>query len=416
MRALLARLRGRSYVWLGVLLIALPFVLFLILPQITEPAPSERVESDSFSKGALGHALLYDALEESGWKVERLRQTPRRNRARGEVVVIAEPQWLTEESAEEILADLSIGDCAAVLVLPKRRPVLYQNGELLQTEIIPESEVGQIMHAFAADLELRRPETVDPGEDYWTALPVIGAVPRIRDLQLVSGPNLFPLVECRDGILVGVYSHWGSDILVISDPDLIANHGLGSVDAHVLLATWVFRRMALGRTTIYFDEVVHGHDYENGFWRRMMQYPLVLVLLHGILVMAVLVWAAARAFGPRLPQPPAVPPGKAFLVDHVASIIRLGRHDDYLVLRYLDESLREVAGRVHVESGPLKQIEERLAARSRARQLDFDPKKWREAARRGKKSAVDTALEIHRWKEEMIHGSRFDPRTRRGRS
>ena len=83
MRALLARLRGRSYVWLGVLRIALPFVLFLILPQITEPAPSERVESDSFSKGALGHALLYDALEESGWKVERLRQTPRRNRARG---------------------------------------------------------------------------------------------------------------------------------------------------------------------------------------------------------------------------------------------------------------------------------------------------------------------------------------------
>ena len=43
-----------------------------------------------------------------------------------------------------------------------------------------------------------------------------------------------------------------------------------------------------------------------------------LVVAHFVFVILLVLWATRRAFGPRLASPPVIPPGKAYLVDHVA--------------------------------------------------------------------------------------------------
>ncbi len=395
-------------------LIGLTFILMLVIPQIVEPPPPADRGTDSFSTSALGHSLLADSLKQSGWTVDRLRAEPRSRIARDGLIVLGEPDFLEPEEAAEILRDLLLEDIPVLLVLPKRVAIFDREGRLRVARPKARFEVEQVLDAFT-DLRLKRLGPDEP-KPSWTMIPEGCEPPRIEEMQLVEGDNLFPLIETDEGVLLGVYSDWRRDFFVLADPDLIANHGFGGAEANAALAFEAIRMAAGDRRAVYFDEIIHGHGLAGGFWRSLLRYPLVLTVIHGLLALLVMIWAGVRAFGPRLPTPPAVPPGKAFLIDHVARVIRLGRHDDYLVQRYLDDSLREVAAHFHLEGGTIAEIEKRLEPRARARALPFDPASWRRTARRGGHGAIEAARRIHRWKKEMVHGSGNDPRTSGRRS
>ena len=406
---------GSSTAGLIVGILGLFFLLIIVVPQVIDPPSARPTAGDSFSKDALGHSLLADTLAATGYEVNRIRIEPRSRMMEDGLLVLAEPDDFDRAKGNELLADLPWDSQAILVVLPKRHAAWGPGGRLVGTWPRPRYEIEEVLESFS-DLDLIQLEKNESSGE-WYQLPVGCEPPEIDRLQLLSEEIDFPIISSSRGVLFGAVSVWSPQIYqektvyILSDPDLIANHGFGSSDRNARLSYEIFKYLDQqledhdAAHRVYFDEVTHGHALSRGIWAELFRYPLALIVVHLAFLVLLVIWATRRNFGPRLPSPPAIPPGKAFLVDHVASVILQGGHDAYLVSRYLDDSLREVAHALHIEPGRTVDLEEKLMSRAEARGVAFDPRAWRKALRTGKAGALDSAQKIHAWRKEMLHGA-----------
>src|SRR5262249_57616087 len=81
--------------------------------------------------------------------------------------------------------------------------------------------------AWALALVVPRMNVVrEEGTIQWTTNE-LGLVPNVRTpLQLISGSGLRPVIASEKGMLVGELVERNRRVLVLSDPDVIGNHGL----------------------------------------------------------------------------------------------------------------------------------------------------------------------------------------------
>jgi hypothetical protein len=61
------------------------------------------------------------------------------------------------------------------------------------------------------------------------------------------------------------------------------------------------------------------------------------------LLTAVIAWLAAGRFGAPLAPPPAIAPGKAFLVENIASLLAFGGHDALSLRRFVQLRVQQAA-------------------------------------------------------------------------
>jgi hypothetical protein len=177
--------------------------------------------------------------------------------------------------------------------------------------------------------------------------------PAIEKPQLIRSRVLRPLLASPDGILIGERRTRTGRIVVLSDPDLIANFNLIRGDNAVLAVNLVeYLRTGHPDGDVIFDEFTHGFS-ERPFHLLgiLFQFPFVLVTIQMGFATGLLVWAATARFG--TPTPPSSPleAGKRSLIDNATRLLAQSGRSPELSERYFEEMVRDTGRRLRAPSG-----------------------------------------------------------------
>lgn len=340
------RQRNARWIAAGALLSLLASFYLLLTP--SELSRVDSVGADGYSRSAIGHSGLLRLLRELGEPVLQLR----RLRELGEcgLFVVAEPGEV-DAAGLAALADAVEQAPVSLLVLPKRAghrdprvPRWIREEQLLEPD-----EVTDVLRRLLDEGDAAAPgvtRVASVGAFRRHGLPA-GPDPELRDpMQLFTpGQDLEPMLECDEGVLLGRVG----DLYVLSDPDLLANHGLHRGD-NAAVAVGIVQAIK-GAGAIVFDETSHGHRLEPSIWTEAGRFPLVLVPVHLLLLLAVVLWAAAGRFGSPLPAPAAIEAGKRFLIENIVALLQRGGRHAPSLRRYQRQRVRRAAERLHAPRG-----------------------------------------------------------------
>ncbi|WP_242352764.1 MULTISPECIES: DUF4350 domain-containing protein [Anaeromyxobacter] len=383
--------------------------------ELSEP-PS--VAPGAYSRSAIGHRAFVTLLRELGIPTLVSRHRTADKAADGALVVLAEPalepageRGRRTVTLEEIASDAS----RLLVVLPKRSgfPDPHRPRWLGGASLLPLAEVRRALEVLELDAEVVRPRQLTAAS--CGTLPA-GAV--LDAPQLLRSDALVPLVSYAEGMLAGevVDEETGRRIVVLADPDVLANHGLGRGE-NAALALRLVERLGGGEVPVVIDETLHGLDLQPSVARELFRFPLVLATAQAALLAALAVWAGLVRFGRPRPPDALLAPGKAFLVENTAALLRHGGHVAHVLGAYLRAAKDEVARRSRAPGDRAEAqdawIARLAAARGRSDALARAEARVRALEGRGRgaeEDALRTALEIHTWREEMTHGADGDSR------
>jgi len=360
---------------------------------------------NSFSRSAVGHEAFVRLLRETGTPVVTARWDSGGRAGLTALLMLLEPRpaafrFQNEEALENALARAR----RVLLVLPKRNPLPDEDNPAWvgDAPLRDAADVARLLATLDIDGEVVR----CPAGRWNTG--EIGIAPTISgQVQVIRSPSVRPLVSCAEGTLIGTTEVRGTTIYLLTDPDVIATHGLLAGD-NAALATTLVGWARSGLETAVVDETFHGYLREPSIWRALFEFPLVLATVQAALSLVVLLWAAMGRFGAPQPVRPPLEPGKAFLIDNIASLLRYGGHAAHALRRYVEGARADVALRLHVPTSlqphAAREWLDRYGAQrgvaTTLTQLE------REAQVGGGDAArtVAVARAAYRWKEEMIHG------------
>lgn len=385
---------------------------FLIAVFGDPAAPSISAGNDSFSRSALGHRLFVELLRQRGQRVVtgRWNSADLANQREAPLVVI-EPDL----AVVELRALLDAAD-TALLVLPKRSGDAGGNrGAFVHSsELLPLDVAERVLAVVAPGAKVERGNAV-PLERY-PGPPTSHrerVTPDVADLQTIHSDAIEPIFGTADATLLGMLRDpTDRTLFVLADPDLLATHGIVRGE-NAAIALDIAASVAAGATTLVVDETCHGHEVEPRIWSALGRYPLSLALFQALAVIATLLWIGLRRLGAPVPAAPALAPGRLTLVATTAELLLAANRSGPVLLRYLrnaehevaralalagatDETRREALARIEVRRRPTTRLEQVAETVNAAMQ---DPG-------RPASSLLGAARTVHRWRTEMLHGTR----------
>ena len=401
----------------GVLL----FALSVLLPAYdTAPRAVSASITNSYNASAVGHAVLYEMLRRLDFPLSRRLGGQPIPRGRGALLVLAEPDSrLPAESGAELL----FAPCR-LLVLPKWRGVKDEKhpGRIVKARPLPVDEAARVYLTFA-DATGTVVRTLWPSA--WT-VNELGVTPSGGEVvQLVRSAKMRPVVGTKAGMLVGELREGGSRVWVLSDPDVLSNHGLvrGDNAAFMIALLAAIRGEGPGRagSPVVFDESLHGfRQPEDTSLRLLFSFPFSLVVLLICASGALLALAGARRFGVPQRAAPACAFGTEELIANSARMLDYAGYQDTTLRRYARMTLRAAGRALHAPPG----LDERaltawLDSIGRARgveascaeilnEIDRTPSGGRRALER----LFTLAGNMHQWKEEILHDAGTRGQTR----
>jgi hypothetical protein len=360
---------------------------------------------DAYSVSAIGHRGLVRLLEKLDVPVVVSRNESA-ERAEHGLLIIAEPV-VTDAASRARLAAL-VGVAPRVLVvLPKWYGSLERGKRwIADADLLPLPDVMAVLEAInlADDTRIHR-------APFAVGDPVPGGTrPVIREPQLIASPELSEILADSDGDrLLGKVEREGTELYVLSDPDVLSNFGL----RHPENARWVFKLIDGLRDggPVVIDETMHGYAQTPSLLRTLFEFPLVLATLQVLMCAVLVVWAAMVRFGPRRDAPPPLAPGKDFLIRNTAALLHYGGHHAHALRRYLALTVAAVRLALHAPSlAPTAMTAwlERVRAVRGGRISLVELERAVETAESPQR-AVELADQVYRWRMEMTHGT--DDRT-----
>lgn len=359
--------------------------------------------TDAYSRSALGHHGLVALLERAGIPVV-ISQARSAGRAGHGLLVLAEPSAVGDDGARR-LSQLVLAAPRVLVVLPKWWGTASPEhpGWLDGVELLPADEVTDVLAALG----------FDRGSLGRAAAPLVsdGVAIRHAPQSVASDPTWdHPDLAVGDRAFILEQPYGTTALTLITDPDLLNNHGLDEAGNAARIVALIDRLRAGG--PVVFDEVIHGHAREPGLWALLFRYPLVLATMQALLVAFALGLAARGRFGPPAAVPPPIAAGKDFLIAHTATLLRHGGHDAAMLRRYLVGTVAQVRTALHapreLTGAALAAWLERIGL---ARQVTVPLSELErevatvEADRAHVKRAAAIAVRIHRWRQEMTLGS-----------
>jgi hypothetical protein len=372
----------------------------------------DSVGPSTFSRSAIGHAGIADVLGQLAIPVVKSRSNSLEKLSPGSVLVIAEPRrsGQSEDAIRTLMQASTI-----LLVLPKwtGQPSDQKTGWLREVDERPALDAQWALNLFAPRGEVVREKSAVP----WTTN-ALHITPDVDlPVQLVRGDRLRPIVGAMQGMLVGELNDKDRKIWVLADPDVIANHGLAH-EGNAALALALIKALRSGDGSVVFDETVHGFVVRPvSPILLLFRFPFVVATAQGVLAFALLLWATLGRFGAPQTAPPALRAGREGLLQNMAKLVEFTGHQDVMVRRYVEETVRDAAVQLHapreLSGGGLVAWLQRVGL---ARGVTVDCEAvLRQAAdlggerRRNFSALVRLARDIHQWKGEIVDGRSRHP-------
>jgi len=362
-------------------------------------------KANAFSYSAIGHRGLVETLRELDVPVLVSRADSAAKAGDSALLVIAEPRrrsWYDETIGAEQRAE------TVLLVLPKwdgfREP--SHPYWLKVAGMLPPEYVESVLQRVVPDAAIERaaPSSWHTGR--------FGVSPTIEFPQFIKSDVLDPVISSDRGQLLGVIQRRGQTVWVLSDPDILSNHGLLKGENGVL-AVRLLEALRPFDGAVILDETIHGYWQPPSLWRTLFQVPFVIPVILAAAAIVVVAWAATARFGSPLPARPALVPGKTALIDNTASLLRFGGHGSAIVKRYADVTLRDVAHRLNAPrrlQGPdlvswIDRIGEARGATRQFRELQERADLLEGSPRGDAPRLARLARRLYQWKREVIDGS-----------
>jgi hypothetical protein len=388
-------------------------VVGLVAP---EPSDLQSADADAYSRSAIGHRALVELLRAQRVPVMVSRFDSGARAGEQALLVVAEPGLEAGgTTAVRKLQQMLRSSRRSLLVLPKWQghedPA--HRGWLDRAGPVPPAEIASLLKA--ADVPAVAYLAAGGGVQACEGAGAAATLDRPQLLRPNEGDeSLTPLVVCGDGWLLAEREEQedGGSLLILSDPDVLANHGIADGD-NALVAWAVIEHARRPGQAVVLDETLHGHERVPSLFRELFTFPLALVTFQTALAIGFLVWSGVSRFGAPLPPVPVLEAGKGVLVDNTAALLRLGGHSAYTLGRYLDSLTQEVGRVLHAEEGgkpgELRARLRRIARRRRVTE-DLDAIESAVERLRREKSPAPAAVlavarRVHRWREEMLSWS-----------
>ncbi|WP_227272458.1 hypothetical protein [Roseobacter weihaiensis] len=244
-----------------------------------------------------------------------------------------------------------------LIVLPKWRsgmrltglahPFLLSNGELIQQtgrDLIDGSSnmrVGRARQPFTT-FEFRAKN----GTIYETL---------IYAAQTLNSSNCLPIIGTQEAMLLGwchlIKTNGKTRVFVLSDPDLINNHGLMLGENAFVMRDWVAQVAGERRVIIDYSRenwLSNGASrvQRDRTWadlRRFFSPPFTLMWAGLALVVGLTLWRAAVRFGPLLTGVTGIGASKMVAIAARAKLMRLSNRDGALAREYCQARLAATA-------------------------------------------------------------------------
>jgi hypothetical protein len=391
----------RTVVILAVAAAALfTLALYLMVSQ-RNPDLSDSPGNHSFSSSAIGRKAFVDLLRGLDQPVVVYKYTERRAPVSGSLVLIAEPL----EPRYIAAAKRRFARAGAILfVLPKRRSVKTAKDGRFSAEIRlhPAARVQRVLRAIAPGASLIR----DSSGQSWSRTG-LGPAPTLSNAQLMRGGTMTPLVASRSGVLLAEISAGRPRIWVLSDPDILANHGIDNGDNAIFAVRVIQTLLPAGRTLV-IDETLHAFIKPPSFWAAFFRLPYLVVTVGLILLCLVLGLVGLSRFGKAVSSPPALKAGKDLLIENIADLMTRRGADATVLRTYARVAIDDVAARLHAPRarGEEAVIEwlQRLEPRQKVTRpiAELMERIGTFNAKRDSGDAVALAQGLSRWRREML--------------
>jgi hypothetical protein len=368
--------------------------------------PRNAVGPSAYSRSAIGYAGLAELLRQVAIPVTNARSGDVVSRS-GKLLILAEPHLVTAQE----LARYAFGDAERVLViLPKWHGYrsASHSGWISEATLLPIAFSDQTIEKAGATgkaARVARPER-------WTT-DMLGVTPQLELLvQVIQDTKLTPIVAAGNQVLVGERADRNRRIWILSDPDMVSNHGLFR-GRNAEFAIRLVNALRPARGEVIFDEEVHGYRApSSNLLALMLQFPFVIVTIQLLAASALLLWATMPRFGLALPAPEMLAAGKQGLIRNAAILLRYSRHPEIIIASYLRSTIRSVARELRSPPGlDWPGMIEWLARVGASRGVAVD---LRHLVRRAEdlvasgpgnvRTPAKIAHDAHCWKREMLHG------------
>jgi len=362
-------------------------------------------KANAFSYSAIGHRALVETLQELDVPVLVSRSDSAAKAGYSSLLVVAEPRlksWYEDTIGAEQEAE------TVLLVLPKWDGFKdqFRSHWLWLAGMLPTDYIESILREVA------------PGGTVQRAIPTkwnsgaFGISPTIEYPQLMKSGALDPVIWSDQGVLLGVVTHGYQTVWVLSDPDILSNHGLGQGE-NAVLAVRLLEALRPPDGAVIFDETVHGYWQPPSLWRTLFQVPFAIPVILAFAAVLVVAWSATARFGSPLPAKPALVPGKTVLIDNTASLLRFGGHGSAILKRYTAVTLRDVAHRLNAPRklkgaaliAWVDRVGEARGAKRKFRDLQDRADTLEGNVRRDGPRLARLARRLYQWKREIIDGS-----------
>jgi hypothetical protein len=360
----------------------------------------------AYSRSAIGYAGLAELIGQAGIPVTKVRNGGVDSRAAGKLLVLVDPAALSEGQDGQYV----FGDANRVLIiLPKWYGYRSRNhaGWISDASPAPIGFLDQIIRKTGATgkaARVARPET-------WTTN-TLGMAPEFTStVQVIDDTKLRPVVAAGSRVLVGEQVDRNRRIWIVSDPDMLSNHGLFS-GRNAEFAIRLVNALRPARGEVVFSEVVAGYGVSTNPLTLMLQFPFVIVTLQLLAASAFLLWTAMPRFGLPMPAPEMLAAGKQRLIRNAASLLSHSSHPEIIITSYVRLSVRSVARELRSPPGlDWPRMIDWLTRVGNARGVAVDfPGLVRRAeelatSRPGStRTLVEIVQDTYRWKREILNG------------
>ena len=333
--------------WLAAAALAFAFSFYLMTRDTGTAHDTDDTGPTVYSKSALGYATLYHTLPRLGIPVadNTAPSGPARDAA---VVVIAEPNRDAGTLAH--VRGVLKRAPAVLLILPKRigEADPRRHDRVRRDTLLPVRRVGDVLALVDDDALIVR----SGGGGAWERRAEVAADPSVSAPQLVRSARIIPLLDTPDGILIGDIGEQGRRVVIVTDPDIFENHGIGR-GRNALVAASVIRSLRGSRTgRVVFDETPHGIiSRPFSALRLLFGFPFVLVTAQVVLAAALLLWSGSARFGAPRPRALTLPLGKRSLIESGSRLLEHAAQLSFLTERYAEAVLRETAHGINAPRG-----------------------------------------------------------------